>query len=129
MTAADEKKINAFEMKCYRRMLRIPWITKRRNTDILKELKVDQNWLLNNIKARKLTYFGHLKRHDSLEKHIMEAKLEGKRRIGRPTRRWTDDIKEWLHTSPVEAGREAQRRDVFRRMVREATSTRSCQND
>ena len=52
---------------------------------------------MNSIKARKLSYFGHLKRHDSLEKHILEARLEGKRRKGRPTRRWTEDIKEWLH--------------------------------
>ena len=65
---------------------------KKRPTEILKELKVGQDWLLNNIKARKLSYFGHLKRHDSLEKHILEARLEGKRRKGRPTRRWTEDI-------------------------------------
>ena len=116
--------------KCYRRILRIPWIAKRKkNTEILKELKVGQDWLLNNIKARSLSYFGHLKRHDSLEKHILEARLEGKRRKGRPTRRWTEDIKEWLLMSPTEAGREAQKREVFRRMVREATSTQTCQEE
>ena len=117
LTTADEKKINAFETKCYRRMLKIPWIEKRKNTEILKELKVGHDWLLNNIKARKLSYFGHLKRQDSLERHILEARLEGKRRKGRPTRRWTEDIKKWLPMSPTEAGREAQKRDVFRRMV------------
>ena len=87
------------------------------------------DWLFNNIKARKLSYFGHLKRHDSLERHILEARLEGKRRKGRPRRRWTEDIKKWLPMSPTEAGREAQKRDVFRRMVREATSTQTCQDD
>ena len=81
---------------------------------------------MKNIKARKLSYFGHLKRHDSLENHILEARLEGKRRKGRPTRRWTEDIKEWLQMSPREAGRKAQMRDVFRRMVWEATSTQTC---
>ena len=75
LTTADEKKINAFETKCYRRILRIPWIAKRKNTEILKELKVGWDWLLNNIKARKLSYFGHLKRHDSLERHILDARL------------------------------------------------------
>ena len=50
---------------------------KKKNTEILKDLKVGQNWLLNNIKARKLSYFGHLKRHDSLERHILEARLKG----------------------------------------------------
>ena len=69
---------------------------KKKNTEILKELKVSQDWLLNNIKARKLSYFDQLKRHDSLERHILEARLEGKRRKGRPTRRWTEDIKKWL---------------------------------
>ena len=129
LTTADEKKINAFETKCYRRILRIPWIEKIKNTEILKELKVGQDWLLNNIKARKLSYFGHLKRHDSLERHTLEARLEGKRRKGRPTRRWTEDIKKWLPMSHTEAGREAQKREVFRRMVREATSTQTCQDE
>ena len=102
---------------------------KKKNTEILKELEVDQDWLLNNIKARKLSYFGHLKRHNSLERHILEARLEGKRRKGRPTRRWTEDIKKWLPMSPTEAGREAQKREVFRRMVREATSTQTRQDE
>ena len=70
---------------------------KKKNINILKELKVGQDWLLNNIKARKLSYFGHLKRHDSLERHILKARLKGKRRKGRPTRRRTEDIKKWLH--------------------------------
>ena len=88
MTTADEKKINAFETKCNRRIPIIPWIAKKKKkpTEILKELKVGQDWLLNNIKARKLSYFGHLERHDSIEKHLLEASLEGKRRKGRPTR-------------------------------------------
>ena len=75
LTTADEKKINTFETKCYRRILKIPWIAKTKNTEILKELKVGQDWLLNHIKAMKLSYLGHLKRHDSLKKHILEARL------------------------------------------------------
>ena len=132
LTTADEKKINAFERNAiggYSEYHGSSWIAKRKNTEILRELKVGQEWLLNNIKARKLSYFGHLKRHDSLEKHILEARLEGKRRKGRPSRRWTEYIKEWLHMSPTEAGREAQKREVFRRMVREATSTQTCQDE
>ena len=84
---------------------------EKKNTEILKELKV-----------------GQLKRHDPLEKHILEARLEGKRRKGRLRRRWADN-KEWLQMSPTEAGREAQRREVFRRMVLEATSTQTCQDE
>ena len=74
--------------------------------------------ILTTSKRGNISYFGHLKRNDSLEKHILEARLEGKRRKGRPTRRWTEDIKEWLQMSPTEAGREAQKREVFRQMVR-----------
>ena len=59
----------------------------------------------------------------------MEARLEGKRRKGQPTRRWTEDIKNWLQMSPTYAGREAQKREVFRRMVREAPSTQTCQDE
>ena len=59
----------------------------------------------------------------------VRRRLEGKRRKGRPTRRWTEDIKKWLPMSPTEAGREAQKRDVFRRMVRETTSTQTCQDE
>ena len=88
----------------------------------MKELNVSKNWLLNTVKARKLSYFGHIKRHDSLEKHILEAKLEGKRRRGRPTKRWTDDIGEWLQLSAAEAGKIAQNRRDYRRVVWEATS-------
>ena len=79
--------------------------------------------------SKETSYFGHLKRHDSLEKHILKARLEGKRSKGRPTRRWTEDIKEWLQMSATEADREAQKREVFRRMVREATSTQTCQDE
>ena len=82
---------------------------EKKTTEILKELKVGQDWLLNNIKARKLSYFSHLKRRDSLEKHILEARLEGKRRKGRTTRRWTEDMatdephRSWQR-SPEEGG-------------------------
>ena len=51
ITKTDEKTIASFEMKCYRKILRIPWTAKRRNDDILKELNVSKNWLLNTVKA------------------------------------------------------------------------------
>ena len=55
--------------------------------------------------------------------------FDRKRRKGRPTRRWTEDIKKWLPMSPTEAGREAQKKEVLRQMVREATSTQTCQDE
>ena len=124
LTTADEKIINAFETKCYRRILRIPWITKRKKKHRdPKRAKSGPGLVIEQHQSKETII------HDSLEKHILEARLEGKRRKGRPTRRWTEDIKKWLQMSPTEAGREAQKREVFRRMVREATSTQTCQDE
>ena len=119
---ADLKRIDVFEMKCYRRALKISYTQHRRNDDIRRELKVKPQNLINIIKQRKLKYFGHIKRHETLEKHILEAKVNGKRRRGRPPRQWEQDIKEWLDTDVTTAGHQALNRNLYRRMVREATS-------
>ena len=74
------KKINAFEMKCYRKILRISWKEKMRNSDIINTLKIPECWLLNTITKRKLHLFGHIKRHNCLERQIMEGRVPGKRR-------------------------------------------------
>ena len=117
----EEKKITAFEMKCYRKMLRIPWTDKMRNETIIERLQIRQNWLLNTVGKRKLQYFGHIKRHNGLEKHIMEAGTEGRRGRGRPARRWIDDIRSWMEMPATEVGRMAQDRNTYRKMVWEAT--------
>ena len=78
--------------------------------------------LLQNIKKLKLGYFGHTTRHESLEKHILEAIVEGKRGRGRPTRRWEKDIQDWLGMTTTQASRLAEDRSMFRKTVREATS-------
>src|SRR5579871_5908622 len=74
-----KNKIAAFETKCYRKILRISWIKKVTNAAIMRELNVKENWLNNMVLSRKLQYFGHIKRHDSLEKTIMEGMVPGKR--------------------------------------------------
>ena len=66
-----EQRINAFEMRCYRRILRVPWTEKRTNQSIRDQLGIkDETWLLNTIAKHKLRYFGHVKRHECLEKEI-----------------------------------------------------------
>jgi len=75
-----EKFITAFELKCYRRVLRIYWTERRTNQSILQELRIENNWLLNQIITRKIKYFGHVKRHQGLEKTIMEGMMLQKRR-------------------------------------------------
>ena len=122
----DMKKITAFEMKSYRKILRISWKDKVTNEEVLDRVGLGSPNLLQNIKKLKLSYFGHIKRHDSLERHILEAKIEGKRGRGRPTRRWEQDVGAWLETKVTEAGRVAKDRELYHNKVREATSTRIC---
>jgi hypothetical protein len=121
ITQTAERRITAFEMRCYRRALRISWIEKRSNNDILEELNICEKWLLNTIKSRKLTYFGHVKRHDGLERTIMEGMVPGRRGRGRPRRRWTQDIKDTLGISLTEASTLAKQREDFRLAVKKAT--------
>ena len=117
-----EKIINAFENKCYRNFFRVPWADKRTNVSTREQLHIkEETELLNAIKKHKMKYFGHVKRHDCLEKDIFEGIIEGKRGRGRPRRRWSQDITECLHTTVTEAGRQAQDRTAFRRAVADAT--------
>ena len=73
-------------------------------------------------KTQKLSYFGHIKQHNTLEKLFLEGTCEGRRGRGRPRRRWTQDIGEWMGVSTVEAGRQALERGEFCQAVWEATS-------
>ena len=73
----SERKINAFELKCYRTILRVPWTEKRTNNSILQELNIKEERLLSTIIKRKLKYFGHVKRHEGLEKEILEGQEQG----------------------------------------------------
>ena len=81
------------------------------NKIVLSRIGIKGPTLLQNIKKIKLGYFGHIKRHESLEKHIMEAKIEGRR--GRPARQWEQDIQERLGTTTTQAGRLAEDRSLF----------------
>src|SRR5579871_1338982 len=73
------KRITAFEMKCYRKILRISWIDKKPNKEILQKVKVEEGWLLNTILVRKLKFFGNIKRHSGMERLILEGAVPGKR--------------------------------------------------
>ena len=91
---ADRRKIDAFELWCWRRILRVPWTEKRTNKSILQEIKPECSLEASMVKL-KLSYFGHImRRQDSLEKEIMLGMVGGKRRRGRQRKRWLDTIKE-----------------------------------
>ena len=89
---AEHQRIDAFELWCCRRLLRVPWTAKRSNQYILKE--ISPGCSLEGLMLRlKLQYFGHLTRSvDSLEKTLMLGGIGGRRRRGRPRRRWLDGI-------------------------------------
>ena len=89
---AEHQRIDAFELWCWRRLLRVPWTARRSNQSILKEINPVIS-LEGMMLKLKLQYFGHLMRRvDSLEKTLMLGWIGGRRRRGRPRMRWLDGI-------------------------------------
>ena len=92
----ESQRIDAFELWCCRRLLRVPWTAKRSNQCILK---ISPEYSLEGLML-KLKYFGHLMgRTDSLEKTLMLGKIEGRRRRGQQRMRWLDGITKSMDTS------------------------------
>ncbi|GFS23049.1 eukaryotic translation initiation factor 3 subunit F [Elysia marginata] len=110
-------------MKCHRKILRIPWCDRVTNEEVLERVNIQNCQLMNNIRKLKLTYFGYVKRHNTLEKLCMEGMVEGKRGRGCPKRRWSEDVAEWLKTPATRARATAQDRRLFRSLVWKATSS------
>ena len=89
---AEHQRIDAFELSCWRRLLRVPWTARRSNQSILKETSTGCS-LEGLMLKLKLQYFGHLTRRvDSLEKTLMLEGIGGRRRRGRQKMRWLDGI-------------------------------------
>ena len=96
---AECQKIDAFELWCWRRLLRVPWTSRRSNQSILKEISPEYS-LEGLILKLKLQYFGHLMwRIDSFEKTLMMGKIEGRRRKGWQSMRWLDGITDAMDMS------------------------------
>ena len=95
---AEDQRIDAFELWCWRRLLRVPW-TARTNQSILKEISPECS-LEGLMMKLKLQYFGYLmRRTDSCEKTMMLGKIEGGRRRGRQRMRWLDSITDSMDVS------------------------------
>ena len=89
---AERQRIDAFELWCWRRRLRVPWTARKSNQFILKEISPEYSFEGLKVKL-KLQYFGHLiQRTDSLEKTLMLGKIEGRRKKGRQRMRWLDGL-------------------------------------
>jgi len=96
---AEHQRIDAFEVWCWRRLLRVPWTARRPNQSILKEISPGCS-LEGMMLKLKLRYFGHLMRRvDSLEKTLMLGGIWGRRRRGQQRMRWLDGITDSMDTS------------------------------
>ena len=96
---AEHRRIDAFDLWCWRRLLRVPWTARRSNQSILKEISPEYS-LEGLMLKLKLQYFGHLMwRTDSLEKTLMLGKIEGGRRRGQQRRRWLEGINDSMDMS------------------------------
>lgn len=114
----ERKKIEAFEMYCWRKLLRIPWTAMRTNVSILEELKVTKR-LLTMCQERIRSFFGHIMRSSlhSLEKLTILGQMEGKRARGRAPARWVDQLKEVTGGQIWGAVHMAQNRTEWRRLT------------
>jgi hypothetical protein len=116
---AHKNKLLAFEMRCYRRILRINWKDMVRNNDIRNQIAAHET-IIDVIKKRKLRLFGHICRMDNtrLLKHVVFSRMDGKSRRGRPCREWLDDIIEWSGYSCQDLVHLAQSRYQWKDIVR-----------
>ena len=100
----EHRRIDAFELRCWRRLLRVPWTARRSNQSIVKEISPGIS-LEGMMLKLKLQYFGHLMRRvDSLEKTLMLGGIGGRRRRGRPRMRWLDGITDLMDVGLVNSG-------------------------
>ena len=108
-----EDRIGAFEMWVYRRIGRTSWKEKKTNKEVLITLNMKKE-LLREIKIRQIKYFGHIKRHDTLLKTLLEGKIEGKRARGRQRYKWESNITRWTGYSLAECTTKTRDRGCWR---------------
>ena len=126
---AEHRRIGAFELWCWRRLLRVLWIARRSNQSILKEISPGCSMEGLMLKL-KLQYFGHLMQTvDSLEKTLMLGRIEGRRRRGRLRMSWLDGITNWMDMDLGRLQELVMDREAWRATIHSVTRSRTRLSD